>query len=252
MSRETKSENRRALPKCLLIMLASAVCGGILGFCAGWMEPGPWLEDAAATLRKLLGESALWGIGATTAVLMGTCLIHFLRAKSRAAAWDGEDEKEAEAIDRSLNWIMLLSALQLLLDFFFFAAGILRQDMRVFWICGAFIGSIILVAICQQKAVDLTKRVNPEKRGSVYDIKFQKKWYDSCDEAEQAQIGRAAMHAYRTASRACLGLWLVLVVLSLTLEVGLLPIVVLMVIWGILQMSYLAECIRMSRQEREC
>ena len=46
--------------------------------------------------------------------------------------------------------IMAFSALQLLLDFFFFAAGILRQDMRVFWICGAFIGSIILVACPHQ------------------------------------------------------------------------------------------------------
>lgn len=251
MSRETKSENRRALPKFLLIMLASAVCGGIIGFCVGWMEPGPWLEDAAEALRNLLGESALWGIAATTAVLMGVCLILFLRAGDRMAAWDGEDEQEAEAIDRSLNWIMLLSALQLLLDFFFFAVGIFGQDMGMLWTCGAFIVSMILVFLCQQKAVDLTKRMNPEKRGSVYDMKFQKKWYDSCDEAERAQIGRAAMHAYRTASRVCMGLWLALVVLSLIVKVGLLPIVVLMVIWGVLQMSYLAECIRMSRQEAE-
>lgn len=164
MSRGTKSENRRALPKFLLIMLASTVCGGILGFCVGWMEPGPWLGNAAAALRKLLEDNSLWGIAATTALLMGACLFLFLRARSRMAAWDGEDENEAAAIDRSLNWMLLLSALQLLLDLFFFAAGILRQDMRVLWICGAFIGSLILIALCQQKAVDLTKRMNRKSR----------------------------------------------------------------------------------------
>lgn len=39
--------------------------------------------------------------------------------------------------------------------------------------------------IIQQKAVDITKIMYPEKTASVYDLKFQKKWVDSCDEAEK-------------------------------------------------------------------
>lgn len=249
MNKDMKSENRRALPKFLLMMLAALVCGGVIGFCVSWIEWEGWLEGAAAALRAWVESVSPWGIPVTSILLLGTCLALFLRARSCAAVWDGEDEEKADIVDRLLNWTLLLSSLQLLLDFFFLSAGILIwNDEKVLWICGMFVISVALVVLCQQKTVDLTKRMSPEKRGSVYDMKFQKKWYDSCDEAERAQIGRAALHAYRMVSRVCIGLWLVLVVLSLVLEVGLLPIVVLMVIWGVLQMSYLAECVRMSRQ----
>lgn len=40
--------------------------------------------------------------------------------------------------------------------------------------------------IIQQKAVDINKIMYPEKTASVYDLKFQKKWVDSCDEAEKS------------------------------------------------------------------
>lgn len=244
-----KSENRRALPKFLLSILVSLVCGGVLGFCAGWMDLGAWMEKTAQPLRDLLLAASRWGIPVTTAVLLGACLLLFLRCRRRMAAWDGEDEAAAEAVERSLNWMMLLSALQLLLDFFFFAVSLSRQDEGALRTCGAFMASMILVVLCQQKAVDLNKRLNPEKRGSVYDLNFRKKWYASCDEAERAQIGQASAHACRTASQVCIGLWLALVLLGMTVEIGLLPAVVLMIVWGVLQMSYLAECIRMSRRK---
>lgn len=52
----------------------------------------------------------------------------------------------------------------------------------------AIVTFLIIVAegiIIQQKAVDITKIMYPEKTASGYDLKFQKKWVDSCDEAEK-------------------------------------------------------------------
>lgn len=57
---------------------------------------------------------------------------------------------------------------------------------------GVFLLSCACVIFAQQKAVDLERRMNPEKHGSVYDAKFQKKWLDSCDESERRQIGEAS------------------------------------------------------------
>lgn len=43
----------------------------------------------------------------------------------------------------------------------------------------------IFASVIQQKnAVDFLKIVNPEKSGSVYDMNFQKKWIESCDEMD--------------------------------------------------------------------
>lgn len=89
--------------------------------------------------------------------------------------------------------------------------------------------------------------MNPEKRGSVYDTKFQKKWLESCDESERRQIGEASCRAYMVTTRVCIGLWLVLVMLSMVFEMSLLPVFVLTVIWGTMQVTYVLACIRLSK-----
>ena len=89
--------------------------------------------------------------------------------------------------------------------------------------------------------------MNPEKHGSVYDSKFQKKWLESCDESERRQIGEASRRAYMVTSRLCLGLWLALIILSMMLKISVLPTVVLLVVWGTMQVTYTLECIRLGK-----
>jgi len=38
--------------------------------------------------------------------------------------------------------------------------------------------------------------MNPEKTASVYDMKFQKKWLETCDEAEKIIVGKCAFKAF--------------------------------------------------------
>lgn len=90
----------------------------------------------------------------------------------------------------------------------------------------------------QQKLVDLTKRLNPEKKGSVYDTKFQKKWYESCDEAERAIIGQCAFKAYQAMVRVCLGLWVVFALGGMFFNWGFLPALAVCIVWGVGQSVY--------------
>lgn len=251
MSHREKSENRRALPKFLLILLGSLVLGAGLGVLVALADFSGGGEAAARVLRELLRRIAPWGIPALAAVLGGGGLILYLRAWGRANRWDGEDEEEAEAVENLLDWVLLCSSALLVASFFFFAVGVCFE-LGLMETVLPFILSIALVILLQQKAVDLTKRMNPEKKGSVYDTKFQKKWYASCDEAERAQIGQAAMTAFRAVNGVCLGLWLVLVTLGMAVDLGLLPVCLVSLIWGVSQLSYIAACIRMThRRVRE-
>ena len=105
--------------------------------------------------------------------------------------------------------------------------------------------------IGQQKIVDFEKKLNPEKRGSVYDSKFAKKWYESCDEAERSIICQAALSAYRAGNTACLILWALLIVGHMLFNSGLLPIAVVTVFWLILTLSYSLKAYRLERGRRE-
>lgn len=67
----------------------------------------------------------------------------------------------------------------------------------------AFLGIMAEVVIIQQKSVDCVKIMNPEKTASVYDMKFQKKWLETCDEAEKIIVGKCAFKAFNITNSMC-------------------------------------------------
>lgn len=252
MHEDVKKENRRALPKFGLLILVSGVFGGALGFGAGVVGAAGLPERLTAWMNEFWRLVTPWAIPASSLVLLGMCWYHYRCATRAFAAWDGEDEETIDAAEQTLNWALLWSALALVLDFFFMGAGILyhRGGLTGLAVTGWFILSAALITVMQQKVVDLTKRMNPEKRGSVYDVKFQKKWLDSCDEAEQRQIGQASYAAFQVTGKVCIALWVALVVLNFIFDFGLMPLFVLTVIWGVLQISYTLACIRLGAKKK--
>ena len=246
-------ENRKALPKFLLIILASLIVGGVLGVLVAFSQ-STWLdaEAVSAGLEGALRAMTPWAIPVTTLITMGLSAILYRTAAGKYRTWDSGDEDDtAEAVDRLLNWVLLLSAVQMLVDLFFLAAiGRYAADGNALTGVGGFFVSLALLIVFQQKAVDLTRRMNPEKKGSVYDTRFRKKWLESCDESERRQIGEASYQAYTVTNRVCLWLWMVLVILSLVFDIGLLPVLTVMIPWGTLQVAYVAACIRMGRSAK--
>ena len=244
-----KSENRRALPRFFLTMLGSLLVGGLLGFAVGlsrFFEIG----EIARRLDGAVRAATPWGIPATTVVILGACFFLYRAAAKRAAAWDGGDEDDAaESAETLLSWTLLLSAVQLLINLFFMTAiGTYQMAEGTLAMVGVFLLSCGLVIFTQQKVVDLERRMNPEKRGSVYDAKFQKKWLASCDESERRQIGEASRRAYMVTTRVCLGIWLGLTVLGMVFEIGMLPVAVLLLVWGTMQVTYALACIRLGKK----
>ena len=250
MSKQEKSENRKALPRFALTMLGSLLLGGVLGFVIGCSRV--FGLEAAAFARWLDGAVRAvtpWGIPVTSVLTLGGSFLLYRSAAKKYAAWDGGDEDSvSETIETLLSWVLLLSAVQLLIDLFFMAALATCLKDAALWVVALFLASCGLVIFTQQKAVDLEKRMNPEKHGSVYDTKFQKKWLDSCDESERRQIGEASRTAYTVTSRVCLGIWLVLTILGMVFDLGLLPVFVVLLVWGTLQVSYTLTCIRLGKR----
>lgn len=249
MNDHVKRDNRRALPKYLLTILLYGLLCGVLGFFTGVAGAAGVAETVRQALDRLLAVCAPWGIVASAVILLGAGWYLYAAAKRRFTAWDGEDEDTMDDVERQLSWALLLTGLMIVLDFFFFAASIIYerflQDLILF------LASVAVLVVLQQKIVDLERRINPEKRGSVYDMKFQKTWMDSCDEAERAQIGQACYTAYRMGNKVCVFLWVALLILNFVFDFGLLPIAAVLVVWGVMQTAYALECIRLSKRKGE-
>ena len=245
-----KRDNRKALPKYLLILFVAAIFGGVMGFAAGWVGHDNLSEVIATAVADGLTAAAPWVLLGTSVVSLATILCLYRAAKALFTGWDGEDEAVMDRADEKLNWALLLTAAQMVLDMFFFAVAQSAHNMTALWSVLFFLVSIFLLVFAQQKIVDLTRRMNPEKQGSVYDTKFKKKWFESCDEAEQKQIGQAAYKAFNVVSTACPILWMALLVLSYAFNFELLmPTFIVCFIWLLMQVSYCLECIRLGKRK---
>ena len=248
---DVKKDNRKALPKYLLILLAAAVFGGVLGFAAGWVGHDNISEVIATAVAYGLTLAAPWALLATSAVSLVVILWLYRGAKGLFNGWDGGDDDTMDRADEKLNWALLLAAAQLVLDMFFLAVAE-SGESPLGGIVGllSFIVSVFLLIVAQQKVVDLTRRMNPEKKGSIYDVRFKEKWFESCDEAEQKQIGQAAYKAFNVMSTACPVLWVALLMLSYAFNFDLLmPVFTVCLLWLLLQVSYCLECIRLGKRK---
>ena len=239
---EIRQANRKALPKFLLFTLGGVVFGAVIGFVSlfGLDALGP--ENVANALSGLgngLAAAAPWLLAACGAVDLIAGLILYQRAKGLLQTWDGEDETVSDRAEKPLNLAIWISSMTMIAAFFLmtasYSAGMASKSDAFGMLGGviAFAAVLAITVILQQRLVDLAKQLYPEKKASVYDTKFQKKWFDQCDEAEKAQIGQCAYHAYNAANKTCMALWLVFTVTALFLDTGILPVLTVCVIWAV-------------------
>ncbi len=78
-------------------------------------------------------------------------------------------------------------------------------------------------------------------------MQFQKKWMDSCDEAEKIMIGKCAYKAYSATNAVCTALSVVLAICSLVLGIGFLPSFAVCLIWLVNLSVYCKEAMRYSK-----
>ena len=249
------SENQKAFPRFLGILVVASLIGGVLGGLSG--VAGYFWEDHTAfgaAFAHLLGAASPWAMAACAAVLLGLGLYQYRKSDTAFHGWDGEDEDVMQRAEERLSWALLLDSLTVIVSFFFFNAGIVylpqEVDSAMIPLLAIFLVVIALSILLQQKTVDLTKEINPEKRGSVYDMKFQERWWESCDEAERRQIGQASYKAYTTLNKFCPYCWGVLFLVNMIFHYGILPSTVVLLVWAVLTVSYTREAIRLSRGSR--
>lgn len=252
---EIKQANRKALPKFLLIMIISSIIGGVLGFFSAKYGINT-LAGGIKSVGAFFGTYiAPWLMLAIAIIVPVVCVPIYQSAKKLLSIWDGENEETSEAIDEKLSIAIWISSAALILSYFLIAASYsggfeaFEKIHTVLFSIGivGFLGIMIETVIIQQKCVDTTKKMNPEKTASVYDTKFQKKWMDSCDKAEKIMIGKCAFKAYSATSTVCAVISIALAICALVFDIGFLPSLVVCIIWIVNQSVYCKEAVRYSK-----
>ena len=253
---EIKNANRKALPMFLLVLAVCMVVGGVAGYSAakyGLDGMAGTMKDAGAFFGT---HVAPWLMLALVLIVPVVCIPVYRSAKKLVAAWDGEDEDISDTIDRKLAAVIWLTSAALILSYFLIAASYSggfatfdSKDSTIIFFIGvaAFFGIMAEATIIQQKCVDTAKQTNPEKKASVYDMRFQKKWMEDCDEAEKIMIGKCAFKAYSATNMVCTVLAIVLAVCALVFDIGFLPSLTVCLVWIVNLSVYCKEAMRYSK-----
>lgn len=253
---EIQKANRKAMPKFILVLIVCLIVGGGAGYFSAKFS----LNTFSGSIKSIGGifgsRIAPWLLLVLAVLLPVIAVLLFVKAKKLLSAWDGEDEVLSDAVDRKLSVILWISSIVLIVSYFLIAASYSggfaafdnEENIAPFFVSiFAFLGILAEVVVIQQKCVDLAKRTNPEKTASVYDMKFQKKWLDSCDEAERLLIGKCAFKAFNATNTACMLLAVALAIGALVFEIGFLPSLAVCLIWIVNQSVYYREAIKYSK-----
>lgn len=244
--------NKAIYARFAITILVCAALGGVAGFCAAMA--GKNLLDSADSLNMALASlGQLWFIPGYVLLLVST--IYYLRGKALLPQAEADDDAFQES-DRRLCLSLILSGAAMV--WLFIALGINGQtdwsNNQAMWlgdhilrIGGLMEGVLFIVNLVvqlvwvvalQALTVKATKVIHPEKKGNVFDTKFQKDWFRSCDEAEQQQIGQCSYFSFRVMSTLFPIVMLVLFILA---DNGLAPsgwILLVGGLWMVQLMSY--------------
>ena len=253
---EIKQANRKALPKFLFFAVVCTLVGGVIGYFSADAEPAS-LVAMTKNAGAFFGiRIAPWLMLALAILVPVVCLPLYRSAKKLAAVWDGEDEDLYDTIDQKLSVVLWLANAAFILALFLITAtysiglaGIDSANGFAFFFISiaAFFAIMLEATIFQQKCVDTTKQLNPEKKASVYDMQFQKKWLADCDEAEKIIIGKCAFRAYSATNIVCAVCAVVLAVCALPFNIGFLPSLIVCLIWMVNLSVYSCEALRCSK-----
>lgn len=204
MNKQTQAPKARkgVYIKFTLLMIASALAGAFISIFLFGREDGLLQLTRRVSDGLILAGPWLLALG-----LVPCAVAHGLyRSALKAAARADEDDDAFETANRRLSlsmafsavvmpWMMLticlaLPSVNVIANEVFVVAVVPLLLVEIAWSCGL-----------QAVVVRAMQRLAPEKRGNVFDTRFQKDWYASCDEAERQRIGECGYHTYLTMTK---------------------------------------------------
>lgn len=251
-------QDKKARGKFILILVICTLAGGVFGFCSSSAEDllnGVSLKDITKGLAYLLPYlQAILCLVAT-----GLCAYFYRKGLHAKQKWDGDVNEEYYKMESNLGIALSISNLFYIIILTLFGMSFsLLQYMNSaskinfgIWFAldlGSLIYILFFIMYTQKKIVNLEKVINPEKQGSVYDTKFQKKWLDSCDELEQLCIYKAGYTSFTHTNIACIVLWIVTIFTSQIFHTGFYPVLLVGILWFISTLSFQIEAHKLDKK----
>lgn len=240
-----------------LYMFGGALAGGVLGIGAYMLlgNWGPGMEGTAAQLYSGLQASILpiLAVLLILSVLAGEITCRKLKAiETRLPDTEDEESDRLEYIEEKWGALSVnLNVISQVLCITILAAGYSSNYLDsseaarggFLYACVVFIICMIYNGVWQIRYVKLIQLGHPEKEADPSSRNFQKKWLESCDEAEREVIYRSSYKAYMMMNRLIPVLLVLTMLCNLFFNTGMLAVVMVAVIWLAVTLTYTRSCV---------
>lgn len=249
---EIKKEDKKAFKGFAIMMVISAMIGAVIGGGFKYLQENLGDNLSEFLVNRLMMITPYASLVLSILVIIVSVVI-YKNSRKNLKLWNQSDEQEEmiDNIEEKLSYVLLFTSVNLILGFFFFGAGmaLLSEDSytKVILFLVGFIVCVVSTILIQNKVVNLEKEINPFLNGSVYDFKFSKKWIDSCDEAIKLNIYKSSFKAHKSVTNTCLILWIICVIGYDFFDFGIMPLVMVTIIWLVQTVSYCRESIKCSK-----
>lgn len=235
-------QSNKATFKFFGIMVLSAIGGGLASMVV--IRGADGLSNMLLALSAMLQKNSPIFLAANlTLVVASFCF--YQKGKRFALSAVGDNEAAYEKADSSYGTALNLASVSFILGMIFygFSASTLafseRKDFpNMVAATLLFITTFTLGTVMQTIIIKATKELYPEKRGNVLDMKFQKDWLNSCDEAEKKLIGESAYKSYTIIMSSLPCIFVVCMLLGFVVNLGITPYIIIGVVWLIASQSY--------------
>lgn len=264
MKNNKKKTNKEIYTKFVLMIVIGCVGGFILGF-GGTFISDMYGGDIIGGLQQIFKVVVPIVYVLLMVVSYGCSFYNYRKAKNMITNWDGNDEDILDKAEERLGLAIVVNNIMMVCNFFLYSAmvyisnvtipeievGGVKQGLLVLAMAvGLFIINMIILTTIQKLTVDLTKKINPEKNGNIFDKDFNKDWLESCDEAQKQMVYEASHKAYQATQMACLIMWVLTVIGILLFDIGIMPSICVFVIWLTLVSSYSIACCKMEHNKK--
>lgn len=251
---EIKKEDKKAFKSFAIMMVISAIVGAIIGAGSIYLQEhmGNNLSDFLLNVLMMITPYASLVLSILVIIVS---VVIYSNSRKNLKLWNQSDEQEEiiDNIEEKLSYVLLFASVNLIMGFFFFGAGmaLLSEDSygKVILFLIGFIVCVVSTILIQKKIVNLEKEINPFLNGSIYDFKFSQKWLDSCDEAIKLNVYKSSFKAHKAVTNTCLILWIVCVLGYDFFDFGIMPLVMVTIIWLVQTISYCIESIKCSKNK---
>ena len=248
---EIKKEDSKKKPIFFVVLAVLCILGGFLGYFMASQQ-----EKMDIVLNLFRDNTQILAIF-FAALLIITDLVFsisfIIRFKSLKKLWAKEEERDDnwDYIEDKLSSLATFIGCAIIISFFLYGCSVynirgnlrrLDDGIRILNILYDvfFVATILFMFVynfvffyMQKKLVDFEKIMNPEKKGSLYDFGFNKKWYESFDEAERNQVGIASYKAFVIVSKTCIGMIAVLIFLGMIADITIIPLLCVCALWAV-------------------